>query len=249
MLWIGTSGWQYQHWREAFYPKGVGQRRWLPYFTEHFATAELNASFYRLPGRATFEGWRERTPADFLMAVKMSRYLTHIRRLREPEEPVERLLASASGLGDRLGPVLVQLPPTLKAAPDLLARTLKAFPASVRVAVEPRHESWWTDEVRNLLESHGAALCLADRDSRWLTPQWRTADWGYVRFHWGSGEPSPCYPTPVLAQRLTDMTALWGPSEDVFVYFNNDPMACAIADARALAAMCADRGIPTTRVD
>jgi uncharacterized protein YecE (DUF72 family) len=248
MMWIGTSGWQYQDWRGRFYPQGLGQTRWLPFFAEHFATTELNASFYRLQSRKTFEVWRERTPDDFVMAVKASRFLTHTRRLREPEEPVQRLLASASGLDDRLGPVLVQLPPTMKAAPELLERTLAAFPSSVRVAVEPRHPSWWSDEVRDLLTARGAALCLADRDSRWLTPRWRTADWGYVRFHWGSGEPPPCYPRPVLAQRLTELAALWGPGEDVFVYFNNDPLACALADARALAALCAEHGLAASRV-
>ena len=112
---IGTSGWQYRDWRGGLYPPGVPQRRWLEHYAERYATVENNNSFYRLPARETFESWRERTPDDFVMAVKASRYLTHVRRLRDPAEPVARLLGAAAGLGRKLGPVLLQLPPTLKA--------------------------------------------------------------------------------------------------------------------------------------
>lgn len=154
---IGTSGWQYRDWRETLYA-GVPQRQWLERYAEAFATVEVNNAFYRLPDRATFAGWRERTPDDFCIAVKGSRYLTHVRRLREPAAPVGRLLAHTAGLGDRLGPVLLQLPPTLHADPSLLDDCLAAFPRQVRVAVEPRHSSWWTDEVAAVLRRHGAAL-------------------------------------------------------------------------------------------
>ena len=113
----GTSGWQYRDWRGAFYPPGVPQRRWLEHYAEQFATVENNGTFYRLPARDTFASWRDRVPADFVMAVKASRYLTHVRRLRDPAEPVRRLLDAAAGLGGRLGPVLLQLPPDLRADP------------------------------------------------------------------------------------------------------------------------------------
>src|SRR3954452_1306835 len=156
--WIGTSGWQYADWRGRLYPAGLPQRRWLERHAEQFATVELNAPFYRLPERTTFEAWAARTPEDYLFAVKASRYLTHIRRLREPEEPVARLMDRASGLGTKLGPVLVQLPPNLPASPEALATTLAAFPAGVRVAVEVRHPSWETSEVQDVLTSAGAAL-------------------------------------------------------------------------------------------
>ena len=125
--------------------------------------------------------WRERTPPDFRWAVKASRFLTHIKRLREPEEPVGRLMERAAGLGDKLDTILLQLPPTLKADADLLRECLAQFPAGTRVAVEPRHESWWTDEIRALLERYGAALCWADRDEKPIAPLWRTTDWGYLR--------------------------------------------------------------------
>ena len=182
---VGTSGWQYRHWRDAFYPAGVPQRQWLEYYAGRFATVENNGTFYRLPARETFEQWRARTPEGFVMAVKASRYLTHIRRLRDPAEPVRRMLDAFAGLGERLGPVLIQLPPDMRADPELLDRALGQFPPSVRVAVEPRHPSWWSDPVRDVLTARGAALCWADRAGQPVTPLWRTAGWGYVRFHEG----------------------------------------------------------------
>ena len=157
MILIGTSGWQYKDWRGRLYPAGLPQRRWLEHYAERFATVEVNNAFYRLPERSTFEQWRERTPADFCFAVKMSRYLTHVKRLREPAEPVARFLERASALGGKLGPVLIQLPPTLRADLAALDETLGRFPSGVRVAVEPRHDTWFTDDCRRLLERHGAA--------------------------------------------------------------------------------------------
>jgi uncharacterized protein YecE (DUF72 family) len=131
---VGTSGWQYRDWRGTFYPAGVPQRRWLEHYARQFATVENNGTFYRLPPRETFAGWRDRVGADFVMTVKASRYLTHVRRLRDPAEPVRRLLDAAAGLGDRLGPVLLQLPPDLRGAPRLLDECLGRFPAGIRVA-------------------------------------------------------------------------------------------------------------------
>lgn len=175
---VGTSGWQYGDWRGRLYPAGLPQRRWLEHYAGCFATVESNAAFYRLPERHTFMAWRERTPSDFVWAVKASRFLTHTRRLREPVEPVGRLLDHAAGLGDRLGVVLLQLPPTLQADLGLLDACLACFPVGVRVAVEPRHVSWWTDGLRLLLERRAAALCWADRGEVEITPLWATAEWG-----------------------------------------------------------------------
>ena len=198
---IGTSGWQYRDWRGGLYPPGVPQRRWLEHYAQRYLTVENNNSFYRLPSRETFESWRERTPDDFVMAVKASRYLTHVRRLRDPAEPVARLLGAAAGLGPKLGPVLLQLPPTLKADVKALDACLGEFRTAaaalgehgLRVAVEPRHETWWTEETRQVLAAHDAALCWADRRGRPITPLWRTATWGYLRFHEGTAQPRPRY--------------------------------------------------------
>jgi uncharacterized protein YecE (DUF72 family) len=247
-LHVGTSGWQYRDWRGVFYPPGLPQRRWLERYAGSFETVEVNNAFYRLPERSVFERWCEQTPADFVVAVKVSRYLTHIRRLADPAEPVARLVDRAAGLGPRLGPYLLQLPPTLRADVDRLDACLHAFPAGSRVAVEPRHDSWWTDEVRAVLERRGAALCWADRDGRPVTPLWRTAGWGYLRLHHGRATPAPSYGRAALGSWLDRVAAAWPDARpergrDVFVYFNNDPGGAAVRNARTFARMAGNRGL------
>ncbi|MCW2506808.1 MAG: hypothetical protein JWO79_5092 [Actinomycetia bacterium] len=234
---VGTSGWQYADWRGRFYPQKLPQRLWLEHYAAEFSTVEVNNAFYRLPEKHVFESWRDRTPPGFVVAVKASRYLTHIKRLKDPAEPVKRLMDRARGLGDRLGPLLLQLPPTLKADPDLLGGCLAEFGDGVRVAVEPRHASWWTDEIRLVLEKHGAALCWADRLGRPVTPLWRTADWGYLRMHEGRATPRPRYGPSALKTWHDRLTSTFAPTEDVFVYFNNDPGGAAITDAQAFRAL------------
>ena len=256
-LLVGTSGWQYRDWRGPLYPAGVPQRRWLEYYASQYATVENNGSFYRLPARETFADWQARVPAGFVMAVKASRYLTHIRRLRDPAEPVARLLAAAAGLGDRLGPVLLQLPPTLPADPAALAQCLTEFarhprPAGgpggrVRVAVEPRHQSWWTGEVREVLAEHNAALCWADQLGRPVTPLWRTAGWGYLRFHQGAARPWPRYGQQALRSWAARLAGAWPATAEVYVYFNNDPGGAAIADSVAFAAAARRAGLTVSR--
>ena len=245
---IGTSGWQYDDWRGRFYPKGVPARRWLEHYAERFATVESNAAFYRLPAPQTFRSWAERTPEDFVMAVKASRYLTHIKRLSEPAEPVERLLAHATGLGAKLGPVLLQLPPNLRADVSALRETIAAFDGKVRLAIEFRHESWFVPETRSLLEDTGVALCLADRGSRPVTPVWRTASWTYLRFHAGRASPEPCYGRSALASWIERLEAHWGGEEDVYVYFNNDHRGCALRDAVTFGRAAERAGWPVRRL-
>jgi uncharacterized protein YecE (DUF72 family) len=224
---IGTSGWQYTDWRSVLYPPGLPQRDWLRHYAGVFATVENNNAFYRLPARETFEKWRDQTPPGFVMAVKASRYLTHMKRLNDPDEPVARLMGAAAGLAPRLGPVLLQLPPTLRAAPDRLAACLRRFPDGVRVAVEPRHPSWWTDETRRVLRDHGAALCWADRLGRAQTPLWHTADWLYLRLHEGPADPWPHYDDESLVPWADELAS----AGDAYVYFNNDPGGAAVRNA------------------
>jgi len=243
---IGTSGWQYRDWRGRFYPQKLPQRLWLEHYAEHFATVESNNAFYRLPELETFQKWHARTPPDFRWAVKASRYLTHIKRLREPEEPVNRLMERAAGLGPKLDVILLQLPPTLRADADLLRECLSRFPDTVRVAVEPRHDPWWTDEIRALLERYGAALCWADRDEEAVAPLWRTTDWAYLRFHRGIENWRYCPETLQLwADRLA---ATWTAEQDVLVYFNNDPGGAATIDAALFADAVRRAGGTPTRV-
>jgi uncharacterized protein YecE (DUF72 family) len=227
---VGTSGWQYRDWRGVLYPDGLPQRQWLAHYANRFATVEVNNAFYRLPERSTFERWRDETPDGFVVAVKVSRYLTHIKRLKDPAEPVARLLDRASGLGDRLGPFLLQLPPTLQADPERLDACLAAFPADARVAVEPRHTSWWTAEVRAVLAARRAALCWADRRGP-ITPLWATADWGYLRFHEGRAHPTPCYGRQALQTWIERIRAAWPRPADVYAFFNNDAHGAAVHNA------------------
>lgn len=233
-LLVGTSGWQYRDWRGAFYPEGLPQRCWLEHYSRRFDVVEVNNAFYRLPERSVFERWRDATPDGFEVAVKVSRYLTHVKRLQDPAEPVARLVDRAAGLGDRLGPYLLQLPPTLRCEPGRLDACLAAFPSGSRVAVEPRHESWWTDEVRDLLARHGAALCWADRRGRPVTPLWTTADWGYVRLHEGTADPPPSYGRQALAHWYDRIRDAWPADADVWVFFNNDHGAAAVRNAESL---------------
>src|SRR2546423_11891172 len=171
----GTSGWQYRHCRDTFTPPDVPAARWLEYYAARFQTVEVNNTFYRLPQAATFRTWAERTPDDFVITVKMSRYLTHLKRLHDPAEPVARFMDRARELGDKLGAVLLQLPPNLEAEPRRLAETLDLLCPTARAQVELRHDSWYTEEVRRLLADHGAALCVAGSLHR-RSPTWRTAD-------------------------------------------------------------------------
>jgi uncharacterized protein YecE (DUF72 family) len=229
----GTSGWQYPHWRDAFYPPDVPQRHWLEHYAARFATVESNATFYRLPAGETFEQWRARTPDGFVFALKASRYLTHVRRLRDPDEPVRRMLGAFAGLGDKLGPVLLQLPPRMAADASLLDRVLRLFPRGLRVAVEPRHASWWSDSVRDVLAASGAALCWADRGGAPVTPLWRTADWGYLRFHEGDSGTWPRYSQGRLREWADRASGTWQAAAPVYAYFNNDQFGAAILDAEA----------------
>ncbi|MEE6259864.1 DUF72 domain-containing protein [Plantactinospora sonchi] len=247
MILVGTSGWQYTDWRGRFYPSGVPQARWLEHYAARFGTVEVNNAFYRLPEREVFARWRDRTPDDFQIAVKMSRFLTHIKRLRDPSEPVARFLDRATALGDRLGPVLLQLPPTLPADTAILDAALALFPAEVRVTVEPRHPSWWVEPVRRVLERRGAALCWADRGGRPVTPLWRTADFGYLRLHEGRAHPRPRYGRAALRSWLDRITTTFTDDETAYVYFNNDPGGAAVVDAVALAGTARRRNIPVGR--
>jgi uncharacterized protein YecE (DUF72 family) len=248
-LWIGTSGWQYRHWRGLLYPAGIPTARWFDLYAERFATVELNVTFYRLPRPAVFEGWARRAPADFVFALKASRFLTHILRLREPRDSVDRLMEGASRLGPHLGPILVQLPPDLEVDVERLADTLAAFPKDVRVTVEPRHRSWFCEPVRAVLRERGAALCWADRRGPRtpVDPAWATADWGYVRFHAGRASPRGCYATDALAGWLQRIDATWPADRDVFLYWNNDHRGCAPRDAAQFAELAAAAGVPATR--
>ena len=244
MIHIGTSGWQYDSWRGRFYPKDLPQSGWLPFYAARFETVEVNNTFYRLPKRETFVRWREATPPGFVVTVKASRFITHIKRLKEPADSVRMFYERAAGLGDKLGPVLFQLPPRFKADLERLSGFLAVLPKDIPSAFEFRDPSWETDAVRGLLDDHGAALVLADRPGR-RVPNNVTGGWSYIRFHQGQ-RLSPHYRRGKLrrwADRIADL-----PARDVYIYFNNDPQGAAIRDAETMRELLAGRGCEVASV-
>jgi uncharacterized protein YecE (DUF72 family) len=247
---VGTSGWHYQHWKSCFYPPRLPASRWLEHYAGRFGTVEINNAFYRLPEAATFGMWARTLPDDFVVAVKMSRYLTHVKRLRDPTEPVGRFMERARELGPKLGPVLLQLPPNLRIDLAALDQVLAAFPPPVRIATELRHPSWFVPETRQLLESRRAALCVANTSGGlgFNSPVWRTADWGYVRFHAGRARPAGCYGPTALRTWAGRLAEIWPDRSDLFVYFNNDGHGCAPRDARRFALAVSRAGLTPTRV-
>jgi uncharacterized protein YecE (DUF72 family) len=238
---IGTSGFIYEHWRRRFYPPSARGSE-LELYARTFDTVELNVTFYRMPPSSTFRSWAARVPEGFLFAVKASRYLTHVRRLKEPRASVELLVERASELGSHLGPILIQLPPDLELDLAALEETLDAFPAGIRLAVEPRHASWFVEDVRGALTERNVALCVADRRGP-ITPLWRTADWSYLRFHAGRAMPRSCYSSRELESWAERVEAGWGRAATGFVYFNNDGNGCALRDASVYARALDRRGV------
>jgi uncharacterized protein YecE (DUF72 family) len=247
-LWIGTSGWQYRHWDRSFYPAEVPKDEQLRYYAARYRVVEVNATFYKLPEAGVFRTWAAATPEDFVFVVKASKFLTHFKKLKDPEEPIDRLMSRAAELGPKLGPVLLQLPPNMHRNDERLDAALALLGARAQVAVELRHDSWYAESVREILVRHGAALVLADRGSRMITPEWRTASWGYLRFHGGAATPPGCYDPGTLAERAALVRDLWGERADVWVFFNNDWYRCALRDAGLFARKADESGLETTRV-
>ena len=234
---VGCSGWTYAHWRGVVYPKGLPQRRWLEHYATLFDTVEVNATFYRLPSRDTVAAWVETVPERFVFAVKASRYLTHVRRLRDPGRGVERFYASIEPLvsSPKLGPVLWQLPETFHRDDERLARALDRLPPG-RHAFEFRHPSWFEPEVYSLLRERRAALVIGDHPERPFQAHELTADWTYVRFHHGSRGRRGNYSERELEGWARRIRA-WRRRAEVFAYFNNDWEGFAVANARKLSQM------------
>ena len=232
---VGCSGWVYPHWRGLFYPEGVPQRAWLDYYAEHFDTVEINNTFYRLPNPSAVQGWVEHSPPRFRFAVKVSRYMTHIKRLTMVETGMKRFYEPLGALTqtEKLGPLLWQFPPNFHRDLDRLASSLEVLPPG-RHAFEFRHESWFNDEVYDLLREHGVALVIGDESSRWIsTPRVRTADWTYLRFHHGSRGRNGNY-SPAEIETWARRISQWRRDTEVYAYFNNDWQGYAIRNARLL---------------
>ena len=224
---VGTSGYQYDHWRGLFYPSGLAKRRWFEYYASHFDSVEINNTFYQLPGEHTFDAWRAQAPEGFCFALKFSRYGSHLKRLKQPEDSIARFLGRAGRLGATLGPILVQLPP--RWSPDLerLEAFLEAAPPERRFAVEFRDPRWLCEPVYGLLRRCGAALCVHDLIEG--HPREITADWVYLRFH---GERyAGSYSHQFLAAAAARIRRELARRLDVYAYFNNDLGGHAVRNA------------------
>jgi uncharacterized protein YecE (DUF72 family) len=241
---IGTSGWTYPAWRGPFYPPQVRQKDWLRYYADRFGTAEINATFYRLPSQATVAAWREATPAGFVFAWKASRFITQAKKLRDPEEPLARVFAPMSAMGAKRGPSLFQLPPQLRLDLPRLQTFLTHLPPG-RHVVEFRHPSWYADAVFATLADHDVALCLsdhADAPAPWL----RTASFAYVRGHGPTGRYVGRYSDATLDAWGSQIRRWASEGHDVYAYFDNDIGAAAPGDAVRLRHRTADAAAEAT---
>jgi uncharacterized protein YecE (DUF72 family) len=233
---IGTSGWSYGHWLGTFYPKGTRQQDLLTAYAGRFETVEINRTFYKLPAAEAVAAWRAKAPAGFLFAAKASRYLTHRKKLKDPEEPVARLLGCVEVLGEMLGPVLFQLPPRWRVNPDRLQRLLEELPDRHRYTFEFRDTTWHDDRIFELLSRRGAAFCIFDLAGK-PSPIEVTAGFVYIRLHGPGAAYQGSYHGRTLSAWARRILAWSEAGKDVYCYFDNDEKAYAPHDALRLKEM------------
>ena len=238
-VYIGTSGYSYKGWHERFYPQDLREKDLLPFYAERFNSVEINNSFYNVPTPKAVEHWLSQVPKGFQFCFKMSRFLSHNKKLLDPDEPVRRILTALKGAHRRTGPLLLQLPPKLKAQPQRLDDTLAAIAAhgpkvKWRVAIECRDDRWYNDDVRSVLKKHRAALVMHDKPEGALMEDWDTARFVYMRFHGPSGDYSGSYSPARLQQAGEILRAARARGRTVYAFFNNDRDGYAIENAIAL---------------
>ncbi len=234
---IGTSGWQYDHWTDNFYPGDLKNDEKLDFYADRLDSVEVNNSFYNLPKKETLKNWRKTVPSDFVFSVKASRYITHMKKLNDPEESTNRFLTRIKELGSKLGPVLFQLPPNWKANRERLSDFLSLLPKHVRPVMEFREESWFDNDVYDILRDANAAMCVYDLEKE-KTPNAVTADFVYIRLH---GPEEEAYRGKYNKQALSGWAgaiSIWRDRGlDVFCYFNNDDSGFAVENALDLREM------------
>jgi uncharacterized protein YecE (DUF72 family) len=240
---IGTSGFHYKHWKGSFYPQKTPDAAMLDFYTRHFDTVELNNSFYRLPTAAAFECWRDATPEHFLFAVKASRFITHNKKLKDPENAVNNLLPRAAHLGPKLGPVLFQLPPKWRVNSERLQSLLRILPRDVRYAFEFRELSWMTGEICTILRQANAAFCIYEL-AGYRSPISITADFTYVRLHGpASGKYQGSYSEQQLSQWARQIECWAKQLKAIYFYFDNDQAGYAATNALRLREMVFGRSL------
>ena len=235
---IGTSGWNYKHWLGRFYPRDLPQKDLLSFYAERFDTVEVNNSFYQLPKITTMSSWRNTVPDGFLFAIKASRFITHMKKLKSSKTSSEKFFHRTDRLQEKLGPILFQLPPRWRRDAERLAGFLEALPAPCRYAFEFRDPSWLHPEIYEVLRKHNAAFCIHDfRDQQ--IPREITADFTYVRMHGPSAAAySGSYPLKELAAWADQIGEWCGRLKQIYVYFNNDIDGHAITNALKLRELC-----------
>ncbi|MBE7415142.1 MAG: DUF72 domain-containing protein [Deltaproteobacteria bacterium] len=232
-VYIATSGWQYGHWIGPFYPEHIAKSKLFEFYATRFNTVEVNNSFYRLPEKTTFARWKEKSPEKFIFALKASRFITHVKRLKDPVEPVRNFMDRAVALGEKLGPILFQLPPRWNLNIERLAIFLEALPRNFRFAFECRDPSWFHPEVYGLLKEHNSAFCIFDFDFL-LSPREVTADFIYIRLHGPAGKYRGQYSEETLRDWAGFIRKWKGKTKAVYCYFDNDEAGYAAADAQRL---------------
>jgi uncharacterized protein YecE (DUF72 family) len=237
---IGTSGWHYKHWVGKFYPSGLPASRMFEFYQRYFDTVELNNSFYRLPTFEAFAGWRDAAPETFLFAVKGSRFLTHNKKLKEPEQALQNLLPRAEVLGQKLGPILFQLPPKWKLNLERLDYFLQVLPKVHDYTFEFREPTWHDEKVYEILRRHNAAYCIHEL-AGFHTPILRTADFTYVRLHGPGGKYQGCYEEEKLAEWAERIVQWSRQLRGIYVYFDNDDSGFAARNALELKQLVTDR--------
>ena len=230
---IGTLGWHYDHWRGGFYPDKLNKTAWLEFYARHFNTIEFNSNFYRLPSEDAFVNWRDSSPVNFIFAVKVSRFITHIKRLKNAGDAVEKFISRAKILGGKLGSLSYRLPPNMHRNDDRLAPFLSSLPGKMKHVFEFRHQSCLEAAVFEILHKYSAGLCVFDM-SAMTCPLVATVDFAYLRFHDSTGLYSSYYSDGELADWVKRLAALGTDLKTVYVYFNNDIEAFAVRNAAIL---------------
>lgn len=228
---IGTSGWNYRHWKELFYPSGLPVSKWLDFYSMHFTTVEVNSTFYRLPKPETFERWHDGSPQNFIWALKASRFITHIKRLKDCRDSLEILYSRASRLKNKLGPILFQLPPNLIFDNDTVSVFCKQLDQSYRHVFEIRHPSWVENNFFEILKAHNIAFCISDTAGRYPYNENLTSDFIYIRLHGGKKLYSSEYSESEL-QEWANKIRGWG--LEGYIYFDNDFSGFAVKNAKRL---------------
>jgi uncharacterized protein YecE (DUF72 family) len=233
---IGTSGWQYDSWKGPFYPEDIDAGEMLGFYAGRFDTVEVNNSFYQLPSNKALEHWRDTVPDEFVFAVKASRYITHMKKLKDPEEPVSTFLNRVELLEGKLGPVLFQLPPRWKQNIDRLQAFVRVLPGGHRYSFEFRDPSWFDEVVYEVLSEHNMAFCINELEHR-LSPKRITADFVYVRLHGPGAAYQGEYDNRTLAGWAGAFSAWSRKGLDIYCYFDNDQMGYAAQNALSLRGM------------